>query len=335
MYIPELTSSFVLENIDQKKVIEYYYGYEIDLDSKVYNIFRDTVDNNPGAWFEYYNNRLVIVDFADPKTNRSDVINLTRFRYNIGFNDALYFLYSRFIEGNDLKLDIEHKVSATKTVKVPTPIVYVPTIEFTSRDRDYWSQREITKANLLEDKISRCTYVEFYSTRLRKTIMRKTKPNELCYSFGHYVSRAVKIYRPEEKNDSFKFTTNVNQHDIGMLHTFDYNATYAILTKAYKDARILVNNDYNSLYLMNEHCYPSRDALWMLEYVDIIYLLMDNDFTGVVYASKLKEYLNKLFSNKEIVIVTYPFWKDTDAFFINDKKGLLDFLEDKIKFEVL
>ena len=97
----ELNANIILANIDQQAVINYYYGYKVPLNTYVLNIFREYKDNSPGAWFEFYNGRLVLVDFADPNTNRLDIIGLTKVFLRYNYTSTLIFLYNKFILGLD------------------------------------------------------------------------------------------------------------------------------------------------------------------------------------------------------------------------------------------
>jgi len=330
--LEELNATLILSNIDQKKVIDYYYGYEVPLNTYVLNIFRLHRDNNPGAWFEFYNGKLVIVDFADPNTNRLDIIGLTKIMLKSNFTDSLLFLYNKFILGLDIEVNFEKvydkKINTNKSLP---KISYAP-VNFTAKDRDYWYLRDITKQNLVEDKVFAISYFKFYSYRLRKDIEIFVKPKELVYLYAHYISGAVKIYRPFNK---FKFTANTCQDDIGMLHKVRYDETYIIITKSYKDSRILYNLGYNVLYLMNEGVYPSKNSLWFLYMYDNIYILMDSDYTGMIYSIKLKEYLISFDFNVDIHIIKYDFWNDTDIFYINKKDELINFLAESINTQKL
>jgi hypothetical protein len=328
----ELNANIILANIDQQAVINYYYGYKVPLNTYVLNIFREYKDNSPGAWFEFYNGRLVLVDFADPNTNRLDIIGLTKVFLNYNYTTTLIFLYNKFILGLDIDVDFTKEYDKKiNTEKALPKISYLPT-PFTAKDKDYWSLRDISRNDLAVDKVSALSYFEFYSYRLRKTIQIKVKKDELCYLYNHYISGAVKIYRP---NNKFKFTANVCQDDIGLLQSIRYDETYIIIDKSYKDAKIKQKLGYNVCYLMNEGVYPSKDALWFLSIFDNVYISMDSDYTGLIYSIKLKEYIATFGFNIDIHIIKYDFWNDTDEYYINNKLELIDFLKDNINTDKL
>lgn len=330
-FVPELSPDFIFTNINQKDVIDYIYGYEIQLHEPILNLFRTgEPDNNPGAWFEYYKNRLVIVDFADPDTNRLDIIGLVGIYADISYVESMTFIYNKFIKGEELVLNKRFISNGSKPVRKDIIPINYSIGEFMERDKDFWKLRNITKSDLTKDKVYRCTYFNFYSTRLKKTIEIKIRPKELCYVFCHYTSRAVKIYRPEASNKKFKFCTNTIQDDIGLIQHINYDVNYIILTKGYKETRELINELYNAVYLMNEGVYPSKDALWFLSYFPTIYLLMDNDYTGKVYSNNLKKHILDLFPDRNVVILNCEFWNDLDVWIINSKSEALKYLSTNI-----
>lgn len=332
-YPEELSADFIYKNVNQKEIIDFMYGYSISLNTYIINIFRTRPDNNPGAWFEYYNGRLVIIDFADSNTNHADVIKLVRIRYNLNYRDALLFIYDKFILGkNSIIIPVENTIKVE--TKERTAISYAIG-DYKQKDIDWWGLRDININDLLADKVYNCNYFEFYSRRTKKTIQVNNTYNKLnlCYIYTHYISRCVKIYQPI--NPKMKFITNCTQEDIGLLQNINYNIPYIIITKSYKDCKILQKLKYNAIYILNEVALPSIEALWFLYLFDYVYIIMDSDFTGIRFKEILKNHIIGFNFNTNVKVIKYDFWNDTDSFYINDKTGLIDFLKENIKYNEL
>ena len=327
-YPEELTSSLIYANINQKEVLDYMYGYNVPLNSYIKNIFRNRVDNNPGAWVEFFNNKLVLVDFADDETNHIDIIRMVMLYYNLSYSNALSFLYDKFILRKNIIVQPAAKIN-TNYAKERVVIRYAIR-KYTTNDIKFWEKRDISIEQLSSDKVYSCAFFEFYSRRLRKLIQISNSIYKLSFIQAHFISRAVKIYQPEDK---MRFITNCNETDIGCVQTINYNIPYIIITKSYKDCRILLNLGYNSIYILNETALPDYEALWFLYLFDYVYILMDNDAAGIKHSNTLNIHLRDVLNFKGIItVVKYDFWNDTDSYYLNDKEGLKEFLRNKIHY---
>ena len=80
-----------------------------------------------------------------------------------------------------------------------------------------------------------------------------------------------------------------------------------LITKSYKDWRVLKNAGYNTIWLQNEGCKIPFDRLIQLQQYRTKFILFDNDDAGIKASNNLAEYANG-FDNGYI-----PIWYDDES----------------------
>lgn len=248
-------------------------------------------DNNPGCTFRYYNGYLQFLDFGSvdkrgiKKKVAYDCFSFVATYFNI--KDEQYLL--NFILENLKKNNI------TETTK---EIIRIPKLKreveitFQTRpyllwDIKYWTEQyQITMENLYEDKV-------YPIKSFTSTISNITKHYNfftLGYAYTDFISGNTKLYFPKDK---MRFYTNCRSNDIGGINQIDFSRNTIIITKSYKDYRVLKNQELNCIWLQNEGAFPDLDLLLpLLNKFEEVIIFFDNDETGKNISDMLYSILN-------------------------------------------
>lgn len=305
-------------------------------------------DSNPSCTFHRYGERLYFIDFADTEyhTHAKDCINVIERKFNFKYKEALEYINEQL----ELGLGPSTKVSTPKPIlyeinyEIPKPrteprkILIYPR-NFNIKDKEYWYDRYgITREQLIEDKVIPLTM--FTSTSIKGEFF-SIKPRDVMYSYSEFPSGNMKIYRPLSVNGVGKWFTNCNQNDVGNLHNIQ-DVDYIIITKSYKDCRVLRNLGYNCIWFQNEGMLPSTQILLELvsKYKNI-FIWFDNDNAGLSKGIFVKEVLESIANSNNINcnvknVFLYPSLlsegvKDpSDCYYIKGKEYLINFANSKI-----
>ena len=123
-----------------------------------------------------------------------------------------------------------------------------------------------------------------------------------------------------------KWFTNCTQNDIGGLYLLRKDVDKLVITKSYKDWRVIINQGVNAIWFQNEGMIPNQDILseLIVNYTEII-IWFDNDSTGIAKARVIREYLTSLGIVKIVRMVFLPpklvGENITDASDFREKKG--------------
>lgn len=294
-YIP-LNIEEIYKRISQEDIFKLYFD-EIILDKqKVYKApYRE--DNNPDCYFEYYNNTLYFIDFADIGIKSKNAISFVSRMENFNYIETLNFINKKFKLGlnstleNPKKVVHEIQTNYEKPVKIYKDITYIPR-NFEKRDMLYWSGYKITKQQLIEDKI---IPIEAYRGYNRKGKPFVVRPFDLMYAFTDFENKKVKIYRPNLDGNG-KWFTNLNNNDIGGIKYLIEPIDNLVITKSYKDFRVLKNMKLNVIWFQNEGMLPNNKILiTVLNLVKKrVYVWFDNDATGLANGKQVTDTLNTL-----------------------------------------
>nr|DAJ44118.1 MAG TPA: DNA primase [Caudoviricetes sp.] len=165
-----------------------------------------------------------------------------------------------------------------------TRIVIQPRV-FNSQDGHYWGQFGIASMQLRQDGVFP---VASYRVLGGSGYENAVTPQSLCYAYTRFRENRMKLYFPMSKR---RFLSTCRADDIGYIEPMG-NSNTLIITKSYKDCRVLINCGFHAIWLQNEGCIPSRDAVVpYLQGYRKAFILFDNDTTGMSAAAKL---LNRL-----------------------------------------
>jgi len=272
---------------------DYYIQFEREIFQTVFKVYPDEniilrspfrKDNNPGCFFKYdfKRGKLFFCDYGNSdiingiRMSKMDCIDAVQIHYGLScFQEALSFIHEKIIKNLDLnKTSLKYKKTITRKKRVKILAKYKP---FDKKDRDYWKPYGITSANLKEDNKKAVEILTLLNTKKGNIT---TYPNSICYIIDTFGDR-VKVYFPTKKGKK-RFLSNCTYNDIGFLQCLDFFSNKLIVTKSYKDARVLKNLGLNVIYLMNEGVVPDWNILRpIIESYSEVYVFFDNDKAGI------------------------------------------------------
>ncbi len=320
-YQKYLSKSYINFDIIWSNQESFWYvltGSFPSLNKRYCSIFRQ--DKNPGCRFKWYNNTLYFIDNGG-------------FNGKIAFTvlDAASIIYSaNKIEAARLLLNnkvIENFVLEKKIINNNIEIKF--NYKFWNND-NYFTKYYGLSSDYLNTK--ECYNVIKYWANTRSDIRLLTnrfinpiKEYAIAYYFD---SGNVKLYFP---NQEFKWYANTNNDDIynfNNLGKYSNNSLY--ITASGKDTYCL---EYyfkvNVVGLQSEGIYIPNKLVEELKYFKKVYLIFDNDISGINYTKKLYNYLKKYFTN---IIPIYHKINNYDiADYISNNK--INFLNERINNE--
>jgi DUF2075 family protein len=288
----------LLEYVSQADIFQLVFGFEPVEFDYITSPFRE--DTNPGCWFEIdlNTNKLRFTDFADTrvingvKMSNIDCFDSVMVYYGLpNFYKTLEFIKAKLIDGREIKHDIVHKIytKPKKVIKNKVKIL-MNTRDFYIIDRNFWQLRyDITKENLIEDKVFPTKKFKLFGTKTGDHMFRT---DDIAYAYTEFASGNKKIYRPKKKGNR-RFITNCDAEDVGGMFSKITSGRLLIITKSYKDYRVLRNLGLNVRWLQNEGMFPKGKEFWdLLDNFDNIVVLFDNDPAGIKAAKDLVDLIN-------------------------------------------
>jgi hypothetical protein len=279
----ELTIEEILKRTSEWDLWQYYIPGVI-LKRKFKSPLRK--DETPSvALFVSHSGALLLKDFATGIT--MNIWSFLQARYGLNFREALVTV------NNDFNLKLMAKPRMARPTMEIFGVVTQEKVSYTEgcsirikkrdwnvTDQIYWAQYGLT--------------TEFLDTRMVKPLQNywinedlvywySEKNPAYSYEFG-YAKR--KIYSPYSKK--FKFLTNAGDSILQGIDYLPQEADTLIITKAYKDVLVLQNLGYNSVAPQSESMrIPEKFMQNLKVRFDRIYLLYDNDATGMKFSKKL------------------------------------------------
>lgn len=284
----------ILEYVSEKQIFGLVFKQEPVIYQYITSPFRK--DSNPGCWFEYSpRGALRFVDFANNKIingikmNNIDCFDAVQIYYKLGnFYKTLEFIKEKLIDEKDVK----PKARIIKPTTKREIEIYIEARDFDSRDRRFWSRYGISRQNLVNDNVFAVKRFKMLNTRGGDILKRVYDP---CYAYTKFKDNRKKLYRPFKKGKG-KFLTNCSANDIGGIDSVDKGARQLLISKSYKDWRVLKNTGLNCVWFQNEGMIPSDEILVSLckNYDDIV-VFFDNDEAGITASMKVANSINRFF----------------------------------------
>ena len=300
----------LFNKINQEEVFKHVFG-DFNVGEYLHSPFR--IDDSPGCWVQWRGGKLYFTDFASPKVSL-DAVGLIQEKYNMSMRESMDFI---------LSFNFKQEPEMPKITSSIVSLFNNSTLEFCPKPFDdyhkvYWSQFEISSTQLISDNI--------FATKWYKVnnIVFNPYPVETTYTISY--STSLKICKPKSINH--KWTTNTTKETIGGTKSLPFLGNNLIITKSYKDWRVLTNLGLSSIYFQNEGMFPAMENLYIyLEMFDNVYVLFDNDQPGILASSKLVNYINSHFTGKAQSLLLPTKSKDSaDAIKSGEKKILTSFL---------
>jgi len=273
IYTQRKTIAQILQ-FDQYQLIQNILHISPNEHQRICSPFRQ--DSHPNCYFEWYNGRLRFVDWADNKN--IDVIGITQLVHQCNLPTALDILWDLwYLQITKASNYIPNRLK--KVEKQEFAIKYV-TRQWTDLDKVYWSRYGISTWQLDSDNVySVSSYTKIKN--VAKTVHNSN--TNLSYAIQ---LEGTKIYNPLWKDE--KWVTNCKTDDIGVQGFMDdFTDNRLVITKSYKDSRVIRNLGYNCIWNQNEGQLPSEQKIEeFAKYYTNQFLLYDNDEAGYKAADK-------------------------------------------------
>jgi hypothetical protein len=292
------------------------------------------IDTNPGCWFEtdITTGKLMFRDFG--RGDRPlDCFDVVQQYFNLpNFYKTLDFVKKTLLDKVGIQHDIKTYVAVSKRkVVVKNKIkILVKTKPFTDSDRKFWQPLEITKEQLIEDKVFPISMFKMLGTKKGDITIKVNKPT---YAYTDFEDGQKKIYQPYKKK-KFRFSTNCDENAVGGINKLVPYGRQLLITKSYKDYRVLKNQGLNVVWFQNEGMIPSLKILSnLIERFDKIIVFFDNDNTGIEAANKVVNLINSQVLNKarqvhlDVELVKKDITDPADLMKQMGKSTLIEFLK--------
>lgn len=320
----------ILKRVSQEEIFEIVFGFKPKTNIYLTSPFRS--DKTAGASFNWYKGKLWFIDYADNKPHR-DCINCIEDFFKLSFIDSLKYIndyfklglgYNSTVKAKPVLYDVS-SLNKREDIKGKTKILWKPR-PFNIRDKMFWFDRYgITKANLMEDNTFPLVWYQVFSTRLNRTVT--VRPQDVMYAFTGFEDDSIKVYRPFY--DKLRFITNTSENDIGNIQNIPSTGKQLIISKSYKDCRVLKNLNTIPVWFQNEGMIPSDKNLYnLIEGYDEVIVFFDNDRKGLEASIKVKDKINSIIPDKaRIVTLNEGLPKDpADMYWKKGKECLISFL---------
>lgn len=288
----------ILKRVSQKDIFEMVFE-EVDLQGYYTNPIR--IDSLAGAFFKWHGDKLWFCDFADTKTAR-DCFEMIKDMYKINFYQALSYINQHFKLGLaetdnfviPSKIIVEEKII---THAKPANHITFRSKNFDKHHRKYWQSYEITKSQLIEDNTSATIWYRFWSDKKQDWVIIRPMASEVTYTIDQWQGH-VKICRARHREKLGKWITNCTKNDIGGINNLSFSGNTLIITKSYKDWRVLINQGLNAIWFQNEGMFPDKDKLEAIcmTFTNIV-IWFDNDKAGIAASEKLHTLIKSFHSS--------------------------------------
>ncbi len=285
----ELTKENVLDQVSELTLWEYYTKTEV--------VHGRAIKNDRSAVFYVRKDGTILLkDFAKKTYN---IWSYLMYKSSKSFYQVLRQV------ATDFKLDFVNKkgrpsmdIYSTKNdqkVKIPTTTstaIRICKKPYSDIAKEYWLRYGITIDQLIEDSVYELDhYWIIKEDNAYKFNWLPTNPI-YCIDFSKQIStpNKFKLYMPLASK-KYRFIQNVDANTIIGEDDLPIGGDYLIITKSYKDRRVLKNLGYSAIAFQGEDSFPEdRKIVQYKRRFDNIIIFFDNDPAGINGANKLHHY---------------------------------------------
>ena len=295
----------ILMRVTQEEIFKMILGYLPREHRYVHSPFRE--DRVPDCYFEWYKDSMWFIDWAEPirRKQHRDCFNMVQDHFKVSFYKSLEIvnrhfklnLLAGYHSDSDYVIEKRKQIAVLKQKKKDIHAMPFKARMFNANeDKEFWSRYQITKSDLIEDDVFPIIWYKVFSKRLQDYVV--IRPQTRSYLIGSFEERK-KFYTPDKKGKG-KWSTNCISNDIWGFDKLPLKGKRLIITKSYKDWRVLRNQGLeNVIAFQNEGMYPKQDMLnSLLERFEEVIIFFDNDRAGIMAAEKLVEHINTMYPRK-------------------------------------
>ena len=290
-----IDKKIILELVSQEEIFSLVFGFLPEDFQYVTSPFRLS-DKSPGCWFQYHlNNTLYFIDFASNAHRRhSDCFNVVQDYFQLpNFYSTLDFIYKKLIQGKDIRVQTRMIRDIQKQTKESVKILIEPR-NYNQNDTNWWKPYGVTTSQLLQDKYY--AFSAFHALNTKKGNI-SSRPTDLAYADTNFKEGRKKLYFPLRQG-KHRFLTTCRREDIGGINSLPPMGRQLIISKSYKDYRVLKNQGKNVIYLQNEGMYPLQLLLSICKSWKEVIVFFDNDKQGIHASQELSGLINREYFNK-------------------------------------
>lgn len=283
----EILPDQLLQKVTAEEIFRWIFNEDISTAYRYTSPFRK--DDSPNCRFEETSDgTLLFIDFGETSGGRT---HRTCWRavmdhHKCTLSTAIKLVCNYFNLSSDPidYVPLQSEKSEAPILKTYPTLITWDNRPIEKRDKIFWSQFIITPQDLKEDRIDIVKTVHIDSRKGKKSF----NPMSICYAydFGYH----SKIYQPYN-NPQYKWITNCTEDDIGNIDNIPLVGDELIISKAYKDHRVLRNIGFGLkavIWTQNEGCIPNAKILLDLsQRFKLITIFYDNDQPGRDAAAKL------------------------------------------------
>lgn len=298
-----LDKNEILKYVTEEDIYSLVFGYKPEEFDKVCSPLR--ADFSPGAWFERnpYKDNLLFIDFADTNRTHRDCFNVVQEYFNLpNFYQTLIFIENTLIKGQDLP-ERQLSVFSNMVRDRQETLIFFERRDYLISDKYFWEKYGITKQQLIDDKVIPVNKYKIINPR-KGTYLANAYT--LCYAYTDFENHHKKLYFPYRKG-SKRFLSNCDRNDIGGIKSLDYEDSTLIISKSYKDWRVLKNLGYNTVWFQNEGSLPSEKTLSsLITFFPDVIVFYDNDETGINSSIKIRDQIQGYYPHHRVSNLYLP-----------------------------
>lgn len=284
-----LDTEEILKRVSQEEIFELVFDKKVNTTDKYKAPYRE--DRNPSCFFKYYKDTLLFNDLAF-SSKGINCFQMIQKVYNLGFGETLKLINNKLKIGlgddSEVKEVLPVKINSFKKVENENHItpIHIEEKGFNELDLKYWGLFGITKENLQEDSVKS---LHSYIIGSEENFIGYMA-DKLSFAYTEFENNKVKIYQP--LSERYKWRTNCNENDIGSIKHLRYENNRIVITKSYKDCRVLRNFGIESIWFQNEGMFPEKKKLFdILKKYEKVTIFFDCDETGVKASHDLFQYI--------------------------------------------
>lgn len=291
--LPQLNKSYILSNVSQEQIFEYYLGIKIETGT-VLNSPPTIRHGDKNASFSFYynsNGKLRAQDHAgyfhgDCLDAVAHILRLNaedKKSFNVILDQIARDFRLHKYKGKDVIStgDTSDYREVVKTPRGKVLLQFQPRV-WTKDDAKFWLAGNINKRLLEIGRVYPCNYIW-----INNNLKYNYYPNDPAYAY-YFGPNDIKFYFPNRKD--YRFITNTSYlQGIDLLEPDQFG----VITKSYKDVLALKSFGIQAVAPPSE-----THMLTRLEWNKINYIcehwfsLMDFDRTGILMAKRLRDTYN-------------------------------------------
>jgi hypothetical protein len=305
----QVSKEFILEHLSPKEIMEYYTGYSItDNKPKYRNPLRP--DRTGKCYFKQYSKSYMLVDKADPDYS-VDCFGLVMKMFNLDFPSCLVRIKADLLSNVKLTSN-SYTPSHTTSVKSEAPQAEYDVVlrDWNEDDELLWSQfyirtSTLSRLNLFPVASYKRKAADSNVFQLVYDYTSNSSSNPVaCYAIVFKKRKTrVKLYRPGQ--DILKWEGNVGVTDLFGEHDLPDQLNDLYVASGVKDLACVLECGMYGVAPQSETNDVSKQiaALASKKQTNCVYVVYDNDDTGIKYQNRLLSKLRELGVNCKGIVV--------------------------------